>query len=87
MEKDRSVLADKEPHPSVEIARTFLLKKMDEGLELYMWQEALASCAIEGNRLAEVCLGTLNRLVNKEPVSDRYFMGLILLLIREDLLK
>lgn len=38
--------------------------------------EAMASCAIEGNRLAEVCLGTYNRIENGEPVSDRYVLGL-----------
>jgi hypothetical protein len=44
--------------------------------ELLLYREALASCAIEGNRMAEVCLGTLNRLLEHQPVSDRYLLGL-----------
>ena len=38
--------------------------------------EAMASCAIEGNRAADICLSTYNRLQNMEPVSDRYLLGL-----------
>jgi hypothetical protein len=38
--------------------------------------EAIASCAIEGNRAAEICMGTIHRLQNREPVSDRYILGL-----------
>ena len=38
--------------------------------------EAFSSCAIEGNRLAEICSETLDRLLKSEPVSDRYLLGL-----------
>jgi len=38
--------------------------------------ESIASCAIEGNRTAEICLSTYNRLERGEPVSDRYLLGL-----------
>ena len=38
--------------------------------------ESMASCAIEGNRNAEICLSTYNRLEKGEPVSDRYILGL-----------
>jgi len=48
---------------------------------VFILKEALASCALSGNRTAEICLGTLNRLLNKEPVSDRYLMGLALFLL------
>lgn len=41
-----------------------------------MMREAVASTAIEGNRLAEICNSTLNRLDADEPVSDRYLLGL-----------
>ena len=37
--------------------------------------ESMASCAIEGNRAAEICLSTYNRLEKGEPVSDRYILG------------
>lgn len=61
------------PHPAAEIARRYI---MESGADLLMIQESLASCAIEGNRMAEICSETLRRVINKEPVSDRYFMGL-----------
>lgn len=38
--------------------------------------ESMASCAIEGNRTAEICLGTWNRIDQGKPVSDRYVFGL-----------
>ena len=43
---------------------------------LIMWQEAFASCAISGNRTAELCSDTLRRFLAGEPVSDRYLLGL-----------
>jgi len=42
-----------------------------------LMKESLASNAIEGNRLAEVCLETMERLEKHEPVSDRYLFGLV----------
>ena len=44
--------------------------------DLIMWQESFASCAISGNRLAEVCSETLSRVLAGEMVSDRYLLGL-----------
>lgn len=38
--------------------------------------ESFSSCAIDGNRFAEVCGETLRRVMNHEPVSDRYILGL-----------
>lgn len=60
-----------EKHPATEYARTYLLNK-----SLHQYIEPFASCAIEGNRLAEICGETLRRILDKEPVSDRYLMGL-----------
>ena len=72
--KDRSTLDYMEPHPCAEMARRYIQKL---GMaELLKTREAMASCAIEGNRVAEVCLVTLNRLLEHEPVSDRYVLGL-----------
>ena len=62
-----------EIHPASHIAKRFLMSK---GLKLLKYHEALASCALSGNRLAEICCETLRRLQAKEPVSDRYLMGL-----------
>jgi hypothetical protein len=52
----------------------YVLELGFEGLA--MLQESLASTAIEGNDLSEICMETLRRLVNGEPVSDRYLLGL-----------
>jgi hypothetical protein len=70
---DRSTLGVTEPHPAVHSARDYLVSIADK---LFLYQESFASCAIEGNRLAEICSGTLRRLMNREPVSDRYLLGL-----------
>jgi hypothetical protein len=39
-------------------------------------REAIASAALSGNRQAIVCMGTIDRLVTGQPVSDRYLLGL-----------
>lgn len=71
---ERGTLDLTEPHPAsfnaLEWIQTLPLD------ELLKWQSAFASCAIEGNRLAEVCSETLRRLLDQEPVSDRYLLGL-----------
>lgn len=73
-EADRTTLKPSEPHPAARSALNYIRKIPLTDLLLY--QGAFATNAIEGNRLAEVCLGTLNRLLHFEPVSDRYLLGL-----------
>ena len=73
-DEDRSTLRDREPHPAVATALHYLRGLPPSKLLLY--QESFASCAIEGNRLGEVCSGTLRRLIAGDPVSDRYLLGL-----------
>jgi hypothetical protein len=63
-----------EPHPAAYAAKAWLASLPPE--ELFMWKESFASCAIEGNRLGEICGETLGRLLNSQPVSDRYLLGL-----------
>lgn len=63
-----------EPHPAAYSAREWIAQQ--SMTDLYKWREAFASCAIEGNRLAEICLETLNRLLERRPVGDRYVLGL-----------
>lgn len=70
----RGELEPAEPHPAAYEAKAWISKQPPE--ELYKWREAFASCAIEGNRLGDVCAETLNRLLNSQPVSDRYLLGL-----------
>ncbi len=72
--EERGTLKEKEAHPASESALAYL---KGLGLEkLSMWQECFSSCAIEGNRLGEICSETLYRLMNGKPVSDRYLLGL-----------
>jgi len=72
--KDRSTLLPTEPHPLALEAYNYI---SGIGLTtLYTHLEALSSCAIEGNRMAEICAETLRRILYNEPVSDRYIMGL-----------
>ena len=45
-------------------------------LEISSWIESFASCAIEGNELAEELLGTVERIKNKEQIGDAYLLQL-----------
>lgn len=63
-----------EYHPAAESAMRWIRERGSH--DLMMWQEAFASCAISGNRCAELCSETLRRLMAGEPVSDRYLLGL-----------
>lgn len=71
---DRGTLGPTEYHPAADSALQFM--KSIPLADLYTWQESFASCAIEGNRLAEICCETLDRLISGQPVSDRYLLGL-----------
>ena len=71
----RGTLNEGEYHPAADSAKEFLASL---GLDdLAMWQESFSSCAIEGNRLAEICSETLHRFMTGQPVSDRYLLGLV----------
>lgn len=74
MKIERGTLANGEAHPSAHDALDYLKGIGIEKLTLYL--ESFSSCAIEGNRLGEICSETLNRFLNSQPVSDRYIMGL-----------
>ena len=74
----RGTLAPNEPHPAFILAVEWF--QQQDPAEIAVWKESLASCAIEGNRLGEVCIETLDRIDKGLPISDRYFMGLVLTL-------
>lgn len=74
-ELSRGTLNEKEPHPAIGSAFSYF--KQIPLNDLMIYQESFSSCAIEGNRLAEICSETLDRLLHKKPVSDRYFLGLM----------
>ncbi len=63
-----------EPHPVSFDALKYLKSIKLQDLLLYM--ESFASCSIDGNRTGEICAETLRRFLNKDPVSDRYILGL-----------
>ena len=72
---ERGMLAQTEPHPMARDALAYVLSLGYE--KLMQWQDAFSSCAIEGNRLAEICGETLRRVLSPEQrVSDRYILGL-----------
>lgn len=72
---ERGALGAGEPHPAALGAHAWIAAR--PLADLLRWQESFSSCAIEGDRLAEVCAETLRRLLSGEPVSDRYLLGLV----------
>jgi len=80
----RGQLSPTEPHPAAYAAQRYLADVAGQG-KMFLWSEAFASCAIEGNRLGEVCGETLNRLLHSEPVSDRYILGLAFTVMQAEL--
>lgn len=68
----RGELKERELHPATKEAITYIVGRIDNPILL----ESLASCAIENNRLAEICLETIRRIKNKEAVGERYILGL-----------
>jgi len=68
-----------EHHPAADDAmawlQSYFSRKAPE--EVFVLLESFASCGIENNRLGEVCGETLRRVLNREPVSDRYLLGLV----------
>jgi len=64
-----------EPHPAAFTAQQYIASLASQN-KLSAWVESFASCAIEGNRSAEICSETLDRLMHGQPVSDRYILGL-----------
>lgn len=74
MEIERGTLAVGEAHPMSRSAWAYIASHSIE--RLHAAREAMASCAIEGSRAAEICGETLDRIIARQPVSDRYVLGL-----------
>jgi hypothetical protein len=77
MNEDRGTLTEKEYHPAADSAMVWI--KWFIASDPMRWlqiKEALASTALSGNRLSEICLSTIERLAEGAPVSDRYLLGL-----------
>lgn len=69
------VLLTNEAHPAAHIALDWIKSNFTME-ELLVWEEAFASTALSGDRMADICGETLRRLVKNEGVSDRYLLGL-----------
>ncbi len=79
MDKEKELKAG-EPHPMAQSALDYIARLSLK--QRATMKESLASTALAGNKTSEICLETLRRLEEKEPVSDRYVLGLAWL-IRE----
>lgn len=64
-----------EYHPAANSAMEYVESRMADPSWLIIC-ESFASVALSGNRTAEICYSTIDRLNNGEPVSDRYLLGL-----------
>lgn len=74
---DDSVIKEGEHHPAADDAMAWFKMWMAKDPIRYMQvREAIASTALSGDRLAQICHGTLERLATGQPVSDRYLLGL-----------
>ena len=74
---DDSEIKPDEFHPAAGSAYRWLKGFMITNPEDYRRsKEALASAALSGNRQGQICMGTIERLANAQPVSDRYLLGL-----------
>lgn len=77
MSDDPSEIGEGEFHPAARSAYRWLKGFMVTNPQDYMaYKEALANAALSGNRQAEICMGTIERLRKSQPVSDRYLLGL-----------
>lgn len=70
----RGTLAVGETHPASQSAFRYIVSLGIVKQSMYL--ESFSSCAIEGNRLGEICAETLRRVMNGEQVSDRYICAL-----------
>jgi hypothetical protein len=73
-DKMNDTLEPGEVHPSSYSAMIYI-----QSIDPKEWMkhvEAISSVALSGNRIASICMGTIERLEKKEPVSDRYLLGL-----------
>jgi len=66
-------LDPEEPHPCAHSAFGYVKRQI---LTQPMLLEAIASTALSGDRCAEICWSTIERIKNGEVVSDRYVLGL-----------
>lgn len=70
-------IPETEHHPAADEAMFWLKQFMvNKPLEYLQIKESIYSMALSGNKMANYCVGTIERLAAGEPVSDRYLLGL-----------
>lgn len=72
--QELGTLGEKEHHPAAYDALIYVQQLPLAKFVLY--QEVFASCSLSGNRLAEICSGTLRRIAEGKGVGERYILGL-----------
>jgi hypothetical protein len=70
-----------EYHPAADIAMNYLRSLSFQ--ECMIWSESFASTALSGNRSSEICHETMKRILDGQPVSDRYLMGLYIIMTQK----
>lgn len=70
----KGTLKENEYHPSADSAMRYINKLGFK--KLMQYQEAFSSCALSGNRMAEICSETLSRILKKDKLGDGYLLGL-----------
>jgi len=77
MESDPTELHPEEFHPAARSAYRWLKGFMiSNPIDYARYKTAMSLAADSGNRQAQICLGTIERLRTSQPVSDRYLLGL-----------
>lgn len=65
-------------HPAADSAMSWFKHYVREHSEDYARMKmAIIMAADDGNRLAQICRATIERLAAGAPVSDRYLLGLV----------
>lgn len=73
----KGTLLEGQPHPAARDAQQWLRKRLGrDPVDTLRLQESFASVGLSGNATSEVCSETLRRILDGEPVSDRYLLGL-----------
>jgi hypothetical protein len=77
MSADPTEIRPDEFHPAARSAYRWLKGFMVSNADDYVrYRTAMSIAAASGNRQAQICMGTIDRLRASQPVSDRYLLGL-----------
>jgi len=82
----RGNLQGDETHPMIPWAARLISLVLKDPVATMNLRGALATTAIEGNRLAEILIETIDRVKGNKPVGERYILGLGLFLATRGML-